>query len=102
VYHLKSNPVTEKPDPATQRRNTSLAMLGGLGLGLIMVALVVGAMVAGAVDAALLTSMVLLGLALLVIATIAWFSLVRPDKPFDDINIPQFTGHESHGPSASH
>lgn len=33
------------------------------------------------------------GIGLVVVATIVWFVLVRPDKQFDDLQTPYFTGH---------
>jgi hypothetical protein len=35
----------------------------------------------------------IVGLALLILGFAGWFSVVQPHKNFDDITVPQYTGH---------
>jgi len=70
-----------------------LAMTAGLGLTLMMVALGTGVIQGEAADSRAIGLLFVTGLALLILGFAGWFGVVRPDKHFDDINVPQYTGH---------
>jgi hypothetical protein len=76
--------------------NVFLAVVGGIGLTLMSFALGIG--VIGGANAAMGTFnfMFFGGLFLLIGASIGWFGAAQPHKHFDDINVPQYTGHDHH------
>ena len=88
-------------DTNTQNTNpnqsliTWLSMLGGLGITLMVGALAIGSVDASASSNAIGLTL-LTGLLCLLAAIVAWFGVVQPHKHFDDINVPQYHGHEHH------
>jgi hypothetical protein len=73
-----------------------LAMLGGLGLTLMIVAAGIG-VVLPEVDSSFVGMIVALGFGLLVTGIGGWVIATRPFENFDDITVPQYHGHhETH------
>ena len=73
-----------------------LAMVGGLGITMMIVAATVGVIGGAELDAAstnLVGLTVVAGLLLLITAIAFWLGLVRPFENFDDINIPAEPEH---------
>lgn len=69
-----------------------LAMLGGFGITVMVVAAGVGVVWENA-DSGLIGLFVMAGLGLLVAAIAGWVIVVRPHENFDDINEPMYHGH---------
>ena len=71
-----------------------LAMVGGLGMTLMIVAAGIG-VVSPEIDnlAALVGLFVTLGLGLLIASIGGWVIATRPFEHFDDITVPQYHGH---------
>jgi hypothetical protein len=68
-----------------------LAMVGGLGITMMIIAATIGVIGGAELDAAstnLIGLSVVAGLLLLIIAIGFWIGLVRPHADFDDINVP--------------
>lgn len=81
---------------------TGLAMIGGLGVSLIMVGLGIGVVLPD-VDSAIVGLTVAFGAGLLVTGLGGWILAVRPHEHFDDINVPQYHGHhEEHHSEGEH
>jgi hypothetical protein len=81
---------------------SGLSFLGNIGIIIIVVAFVIGVADPTANSAAV-GLLVLSGIACLLGAIFAWIFVVQPHKHFDDINVPQYTGHhheEAHDDSA--
>ncbi|MDX1992943.1 MAG: hypothetical protein SF029_11155 [bacterium] len=80
--------------PATVTGNNSLtlglALLGGLGVTLMIVALAAG--VVGA-EGGTVGLLLLAGLAMLIGAAVAWGAVVQPWTHFDNINLPAEDDH---------
>lgn len=72
-----------------------LAFTSGLGLTIMAVALAMGAVQAVSADSSVIGLTFAFGLALFVLGLAGWFGIVQPHKHFDDINVPQDTGHHS-------
>lgn len=70
-----------------------LSMVGGLGLTLMVIALGIGVVQGANADSVSIGLLFITGLALLILGIGGWFAVVRPDKHFDDINVPKYTGH---------
>jgi ABC-type nickel/cobalt efflux system permease component RcnA len=79
-----------------------LAMSGGIGLVLMMVALGVGVIQAEAANDSAIGMTFMLGLALLVIGVGGWLFVTRPFENFDDISQPKDTGHHHEEPGEVH
>ncbi len=97
---------TQDPQETTQESNQNLlvglSMLGGLGITIMVVAAAIGVVVTD-VDSGVVGLSVLVGAALLVASIGGWIIAERPHEHFDDINVPQYTGHhhdEEHGDDA--
>lgn len=73
-----------------------LAMLGGGGLTLAIIALSVGAVFGENADQGLIGLLFAGGLLAFISATVAWFGYVQPHKHFDDITQPLYHGHAHH------
>ena len=74
----------------------SLAMVGGLGLTLMLLAAMIGVIYGAKLDAESTHSLGLLlvsGLLLLIVAIGFWLGWVRPFERFDDINVPAEPEH---------
>ena len=74
----------------------SLAMVGGLGMTMMMAAAAVGVVYGAGLDAAATQNLGLLlvsGLLLLAAAIGFWLGWVRPFQHFDDINVPAEPEH---------
>ena len=69
-----------------------LAMVGGLGIMLMVVAAGVGVVWENA-DSGLIGLIVMIGAGLLVSGVGGWVIVVRPHENFDDINEPMYHGH---------
>lgn len=70
-----------------------MAMVAGLGFILMMIALGAGVIQGDSADSSAIGLFFAAGLALFILGLIGWFATARPDKHFDDINVPQYTGH---------
>jgi hypothetical protein len=77
---------------------TWLAMLGGLGITLMVGAIAIGSVDANANSTAIGLA-ILTGLLCLFGAIATWIAVVQPHKHFDDINVAQYHGHEHHDPA---
>lgn len=79
-----------------------VSLVAGLGFILMVLALGIGVMQGGAADTNLIGMMFVAGLLLLILGAASWFSIVQPHKYFDDINVPQFTGHHEEHHAEQH
>lgn len=84
--------MTGKPPPLTL--TTTLALLAGLGLTLMVVGAALG--VIGSAEGSALGVFFAAGAAMFACGIIAWFASNRPDSHFDDINEPRYHGHDDH------
>lgn len=73
-----------------------MAFIAGIGLTLMVVAAGVGVVQGEAASSSLLGLMFAGGLVMLISGIVAWFVIVQPHHHFDDINVPEYTGH-GHG-----
>ena len=77
-----------------------LSMVAGIGLILLIGALAYGVAVGESANMNVISGLFIIGLLLFLSGLIGWLAVVRPFERFDDINVPQYTGHhghESHG-----
>lgn len=74
---------------------TLLAMIGGLGISMMVLAAGIGVVLPDA-DSALAGLVTLVGVGLLVTAVGGWVIAVQPHKHFDDIDIPLPDEHHHH------
>ena len=84
--------MTGKPPPLSLA--TTLALLAGLGLTLMVVSAALG--VIGSAEGSSLGVLFAAGAAMFACGIIAWFASKRPDANFDDINEPRYHGHDDH------
>jgi hypothetical protein len=84
-----SNYIRRTSNPLT----FGLALAGGIGLTLMMLALGIGVVLGDTADSSAVGSLFIIGITLLVIGVVGWVAVVQPYKNFDDINEPHFTGH---------
>lgn len=73
-----------------------LAMAGGIGLTMMMLALGIGVARGDNADMGLISGLFIVGLLLFLTGVIGWVAAVRPFERFDDINVPQYHGHHEH------
>jgi hypothetical protein len=75
-----------------------LAFTAGLGFVLMAISLGVGVIQGNAADSGSIGLLFAAGVALFIIGLVGWFAVAQPQKHFDDINVPLYTGHhdESH------
>lgn len=81
-----------------------LAMIGGLGMTLMIVAAGIGVVLPD-VDSSLVALIVVLGFGLMIASVGGWVIAVRPHEHFDDITVPQYHGHhheEAHEDAEKH
>lgn len=71
----------------------SFAMIAGVGLTLAMLALGIGVIQGEAADGKLIGLTLIAGILFFLFGAVGWYMIVQPQKHFDDINIPQDTGH---------
>ena len=74
----------------------SLAMVGGIGMTLMMLGAGIGVIYGAALDGQATHSLglaIIIGLVLLVLAIGLWLGWVRPFERFDDINVPAEVEH---------
>lgn len=88
---------TETSNETTETNNndqllTWIAMIGGVGITLIVVVLAIGVVNPNASGGAVGMG-VLVGFALIATSVGAWVIIEQPHKDFDDINVPQYHGH---------
>jgi hypothetical protein len=75
-----------------------LALTAGAGLILMMLALSFGVVQGAQANSSVIGLTFVSGLLLLLVGFGGWLAVVQPHKHFDDINVPQYTGHhETHG-----
>lgn len=84
---------SETPNPNTTPLSIALAVIGGTGLTLMSVALAVGVIQGANASNNGIGLLFFGGLVLLIGATGGWFGYTQPHKHFDDINVPEYTGH---------
>ena len=70
-----------------------LAVVAGIGFILMMIALGVGVIGGAEADSSAIGLLFVAGLGLFILGAVGWFATARPDRHFDDINVPQYTGH---------
>ena len=80
-------------DPMSKPIPFSLALAAGAGLILMMLALAFGVVQGDSANGTVIGVTFVGGLALLVFGIGGWLATVQPFKHFDDINVPQYTGH---------
>lgn len=78
---------SENNTPSNSAR-VLLAMGGGLGMTITIVALGIGVTDVTGDNASTIGLLVIIGLVLMFAAILAWFFTVQPHKHFDDINQP--------------
>lgn len=76
-----------------------LSFTAGLGFFTMAVALAVGAIQSNDANSSTIGLAFITGLALFILGVGGWLAVVQPFKHFDNINIPQDTGHH-HGDGA--
>ena len=84
--------MTSKPPALTLA--TLLAFVAGLGLTLMVLGAALG--VTGSGGGSDLGVLFAAGAVLFICGVIAWFASARPDAVFDDIDEPQYHGHDDH------
>ncbi len=90
-----------EPQSPSQGVLTGLAMIGGLGIALIVVALGLGAAGVLSAESNTVGIGVLLGLMLLVFAIGGWLISAQPFRHFDNIDVPAPDEHHSHDDHSS-
>ncbi len=95
THEITINPKTDIPQ-ASPARVMVLAFIGGAGLILMMLALGIGVVQGDAANGSVMGITFVGGLILLALGIGGWIALVQPFKNFDDINVPQYTGHHDH------
>ena len=80
---------------------TGIAMIGGLGITLMMLALGYGVIRPDA-PSDIIGLVVALGVGLLITSIAGWVIAVRPHEHFDDITVPQYHGHHHEEHSDNH
>lgn len=90
--------------PKLTETETTMAVVIGGGLFLIILGLIRGALLAGSADASNAVDSGLIGLGILamVLGFAAWLLVVRPWKNFDDWSKPLYTGHDDHAAHDDH
>ena len=86
----------------SQAVSLALAFCGGVGITMMMIAAGIGVVQGTAADSSAIGLAFIAGLALLIVGVVAWFAVVQPQKHFDDINVPQYHGHDEHHDDAAH
>ena len=88
---------TETNTPAHNTGNNNvtlgLALLGGLGITLMIIGSSIGVIGGEDADTTLVGLFILSGFLMLVAGIGAWLAMVRPWEHFDDINQPLYHGH---------
>lgn len=79
-----------------------LAFVAGAGVTLMILALGFGVTEGAAANNATMTITFVGGLMLLILGIVGWFIVVQPQKHFDDINVPMYTGHAHDSHDAHH
>ena len=80
--------MTSQPSRLTQY---GLAMVGGIGMTMVLLGASIGVIYGAALDAGATHSLgliIVIGLVLLALAIGLWLGWVRPFERFDDINVP--------------
>jgi ABC-type nickel/cobalt efflux system permease component RcnA len=72
-----------------------LSMTAGVGLTLMMIALGIGVVQGSEANSTVVGLTFAGGLGLLVLGIAGWLAAVQPFRNFDDINVPQYTGHHA-------
>ncbi len=73
-----------------------LALAAGIGIILMIIALALGAVRGEAADSTAFNLTLIGGILLTILGIGGWLAVVQPFKHFDDINVPQDTGHHGH------
>ena len=89
-------------DPISKPVPFGLSLTAGAGLVLMILALAFGVVQGAAANSTAIGVAFAAGLGLLLIGFIGWLAVVRPFERFDDINVPQYTGHHDASHDASH
>jgi hypothetical protein len=91
---MRSNSGVANPINNSQNSLTlGLSFVTGVGLILMVSALGVGVIQGGLADSNAIGLAFIAGAIMFILGLVAWFSVVQPHKKFDDINVPQYTGH---------
>lgn len=86
--------MTEHGHPSSHPLTFGLALTAGAGLILMILSLALGAIEGAAADSTIVGLTFVAGLLLLGVGIIGWLAVVQPFAHFDDINVPQYTGHD--------
>ncbi len=84
--------MSTQTDPTRNPSSFALALTGGAGLVLMLVALGAGVVDSNA-DGTVIGVTFAAGVLLLLLGVVGWFVLTKPYTHFDDINQPKYTGH---------
>jgi hypothetical protein len=90
---VSSESQNETKPAVSQNVLYGLAMVGGLGLTLMIVAAGIGVLNLEDLDGGLISLFVALGFGLLVASIGGWAIATRPFENFDDITVAQYHGH---------
>jgi len=85
--------VSTHTDPSSKPIPFGLSMTAGAGLVLMILALGFGVVQGAAANSTAVGLTFAAGLGLLIIGVGGWLATVQPFNHFDDINVPQYTGH---------
>jgi hypothetical protein len=70
-----------------------VSLVAGLGFILMVTSLALGVTQGSSADTNTIGMLFAAGLLLLILGSVSWLAIVQPYKHFDDINVPQYTGH---------
>lgn len=94
--------MTEHGHPTSRPLPFGLALAAGAGLILMIIALAIGVIQSDAANSTIVGLTFAGGLALLIVGIGGWLAVVQPFQHFDDINVPQYTGHHELLPEEDH
>ena len=79
-----------------------LSFTAGIGFIAMATALGVGVVQGNTADGNAIGLLFVAGLALFILGFVGWLMVFQPYKRFDDINVPQYTGHHDHDADEKH
>lgn len=82
----------QQHDPTRNPQTFGLALTAGVGLVIMIIAAGFGVLQADANTSVIAVTFVG-GLLLLIFGIVGWLVVAKPFAHFDDINVPQYTGH---------
>ena len=94
--------MSNHPDPMSKPVPFGFSLTAGAGLILMILALAFGVVQGVAANGSVIGLTFVGGLALLIFGIAGWLAVVQPFNHFDDINVPQYTGHAADAHAAPH